>query len=150
MPLVVPGSKRLALLSLIAVLASPIGVAQSAPTDVPGVIAICAPVISEEYNGDKDRWGLCIAAVQEFLDAAGTPSAATDATVSDLVVALTELYQDNENCKLVETELPQAIEIAARRVTDEQQTARILEISATIADCQQFRTAAIVAQASPF
>jgi len=150
MPLFVFWSKPLALVSIAAVLASPVGVAQSAPTDVPGVTTICAPVISEEYNGDKDRWGACIAAVQEFLDAVGTPSAATDATVADLVVALTELYQDTPNCKLVETELPQAIEIAARRVTDEQQMAQILEISATIADCQQFRTAAIVAQASPF
>lgn len=150
MPLLVYGSKPLAILSVAAVLASPAGVAQSAPTDVAGVTAICAPVISEEYNGNKDRWGACINAVQEFLDAVGTPSAATDATVADLVVALTELYQDNRNCKLVETELPQAIEIAAHRVTDEQQMAQILEISATIADCQQFRTAAIVAQASPF
>ncbi|MDB5540894.1 MAG: hypothetical protein JWQ89_2621 [Devosia sp.] len=137
--------------SVAAVLGSSAAFAQTAPADIPGVISVCAPVIGEEYNGDKNRWGHCVSAVQAFLDAVGTPSAATDATVADLVAALTELYQDDlNNCKLVETELPQAIQLAAQRVTDEEQQAQIIEISATIADCARFTTAAIVNTASPF
>lgn len=143
-------AKKLAMLSMAALLVAPVGVSQGAATDIPGVLSVCAPVISEEYEGDKRRWGTCIASVQEFLDAIGTPDAATDATVTDLVVALTELYEDRENCKLVETELPEAIELAAHRVTDEEQELQILEISTTIAACEAFATAAIVAEASPF
>jgi len=119
--------------------------AQSAAPDIPGVIGVCAPVISEEYDGNKERWGQCVAAVQSFLDAIGTPAASTDATVADLVIALTELYQDDlKNCKEVETELPLAIRLAAERVTDEDQQAQIIEISTTIEDCAAFATAAIL------
>lgn len=118
--------------------------AQSSPPDIPGVMRVCTPVIGEEYDGDKDRWGQCIAAVQAFLDAIGTPQASTDATVADLVVALTELYRDDPLvCKQVETELPIAIRLAADRVTDEQQKIQIIEISVTIADCAAFATAGI-------
>jgi hypothetical protein len=151
MPRIALVFKGLAAVSLAAMIGTSGSLAQSAPTDIPGVISVCAPVISEQYDGDKDRWGTCVAAVQSFLDAIGTPSATTDATVADLVVALTELYEDDLlNCRLVETELPQAILLAAERVTDEEQEAQIIEISATIADCAQFATAAIVVRASEF
>ena len=150
MPLFVFQRRRVALGLLVAVLGSPLGSVQAATPDIPAVISVCAPVISEQYDGETERWGACVNAVKTFLDAVGAASSATDPTVADLVVALTELYQDDESCKLHETELPEAIEVAANRVTNKEQTAQILEISATIKDCQQFATAAIVAQASAF
>lgn len=136
-------SATFGLLTLAYVAGAP-SLAHAAPTDIPTVIDVCAPVISEEYDGNVDRWGQCVAAVKSFLDFIGTPQASTDATVGDLVVALTELYRDDVNlCKQVETELPEAILLAAERVTDEDQKATIIEISATIADCARLATAAI-------
>lgn len=136
---------NLAALSLVAALWSPAVLAQSAPSDIPGVLTICAPVISEEYNGDKDRWGECIAAVDGFLKGLGAPSEAANSTIADLVVALTELYQNDKRCKIEDTELPQAIELAAQLSTDPVQQAQIIEISDTIKACEQFTTAAITA-----
>jgi hypothetical protein len=117
--------------------------AQSAPSDIPGVMAICAPVVGEEYEGDRDRWGQCIAAVDGFLKGIGAPSAASNETIAELVAALVELYQDEKQCLIEETELPIAIETAAQLSTDGVQQAQIIEISATIKDCQVLVTAAI-------
>lgn len=150
MPLFVSKYRQAALGLLATAYLLPAGAVLAQPMDVAGVISICAPVISEQYDGDKDRWGTCMTAVTEFLDAIGAASVPTDPTVTDLVVALTELYRDDDSCRLNETELPEAIAIAAGRVTDDDQAAQILEISVTISECQQFATAAIVAQASPF
>lgn len=138
----------LAAVSLVAALWSPAVLAQSAPSDIPGVLAICAPVISEEYNGDKDRWGECVAAVDGFLEVIGAPSDAANSIIADLVVALTELYQNERKCIVEGTELPQAIELAAQLSTDPVQQAQIIEISATIKACEQFTTAAIPVPAS--
>lgn len=139
----------LAAISLAAALWSPAVLAQSTPDDIPAVMSVCAPVISEEYDGDRDRWGECMASVESFLKGVGAPSDATNALIADLVVALTELYQDDEMCPLEETELPLAIEIAAQLSTDDVQQAQIIEISATIRDCESFATAAIREEASP-
>lgn len=133
----------LAAVSFLAALWSPAVLAQSAPTDIPGVLSICAPVVGEQYEGDKDRWGMCIAAVDGFLKGIGAPSEAANETIAELVAALVELYQDEQQCLVEETELPIAIETAAQLSTDGVQQAQILEISATIKDCQVITTAAI-------
>lgn len=138
----------LAAVSFMAALWSPAVMAQSAPADIPGVMSTCTPVIGEEYDGNRDRWGQCIAAVDGFLKAIGAPSDDTNAIIADLVVALTELYQDEEQCLIEDTELPQAIELAAQKSTDDVQQAQILEISATIKDCERFTTAAVRVPAS--
>ena len=135
----------LAAVSFMAALWSPAALAQSAPTDIPGVMTICAPVVGEEYSGDKDRWGQCIAAVDGFLTGIGAPSETTNETIAELVAALVELYQDQNSCKIDVTELPIAIETAAQLSTDGVQQAQIIEISATIKDCQLITTAAIPA-----
>ena len=124
--------------------------AQSGPADIPGVLAICAPVIGEEYDGNDERWGQCVAAVDGFMDAIGAPSDAANPIIADLVVALTELYEDQKECELEETELPQAIELAAQHSTDPVQQAQIIEVAATIEDCEVFLTAAIPLRASDF
>lgn len=133
----------LAAVSFMAALWSPAALGQSAPSDIPGVMSICAPVVGEEYDGNKNRWGQCIAAVDGFLKAIGAPSEATNDTIAELVAALVELYQDQNACVIEDTELPIAIETAAQLSTDEVQQAQILEISATIKDCQIITTAAI-------
>lgn len=135
--------RSLAAASFMAALWSPAVLAQSAPTDIPGVMAICTPVIGEEYDGDKDRWGECIAAVAGFLKVIGAPSETSNETIAELVAALVELYQNEEGCIIDETELPIAIETAAQLSTDAVQQAQIIEISATIRDCQVLTTAAI-------
>lgn len=129
-------------LSLGVVLTSPAAMAQTAPTDIPGVLVVCAPVIAEEYEGNDIRWGQCVAAVDGFLTYIGAPSDDTNAVVADLVAELVKLYQELR-CPDEETELPQAIELAAQKTTDEVQVTQILEISATIKDCVAFATAAI-------
>lgn len=128
-------------LSLGAALVAP-AFAQSSPTDIPGVIGICAPVIGEEYTGDRDRWGECIAAVDGFMDHIGAPSEQADPIIADLVAALVELYEQ-QNCPEEDTELPIAIELAAQSSMDAVQQAQIIEISDTLKDCGQFATAAL-------
>ncbi|MBN9363318.1 MULTISPECIES: hypothetical protein [unclassified Devosia] len=133
----------LAAVSFMAALWSPAVLAQSAPADIPAVMSVCTPVVGEEYDGNKDRWGQCIAAVGDYLKGIGAPSEATNQTIADLVAALVELYRNDQACVVDETELPIAIETAAQLSTDGVQQAQILEISATIQDCQVITTAAI-------
>lgn len=139
-----------AVVSLLAALWSPAAIAQGAPSSIPGVMSICAPVIAEEYNGDRDRWLDCVNAVDGFLRGIGAPSDDANSVIADLVVALTELYENQIACPLEETELPQAIELAAQLSTDDVQQAQIIEISATIKDCARLTTAAIPVAASAF
>lgn len=123
--------------------AIPAGYAQSAaPTSIPGVLDICAPVVGEEYRGDRDRWGQCIAAVDGFLAGIGAPSEATDPVIVELVAELVKLYQE-QYCPEEDTELPIAIEVAAQLSTEAVQQAQIIEISDTIRDCGVFATAAL-------
>lgn len=129
-------------LALGATFLSPGAYAQSAPMDIPGVLGVCAPVIGEEYDGDRDRWGECIAAVDGFLGYIGAASEEADPIIADLVAALVELYEQ-QYCPEEETELPIAIELAAQMSTDAVQQAQIIEISDTLKDCGEFATAAL-------
>lgn len=123
--------------------------AQSSFVDVPSVMQVCTPVIDEQYDGNKRRWGTCIGAVDEFLRSVGAPSDQTDAVIADLVAQLVELYRPQPSCVEDETELPIAINTAAQLARDAIQQAQIIEISNTIKDCGVFSTAAIPADALP-
>ena len=125
------------------------GGAPASAQTVGDVIGTCAPIISEEYNGDTSRYGQCIAAVSDFLSAIGAPSGETNAQVVNLVVALTELYQDTDGCLTPQTELPQAISTAGNASTDAEQRAQILQVSATVASCQVDQTASIFDPSRP-
>jgi hypothetical protein len=127
----------------------PAAVAQSTPTDIDGVMAVCTPVIDEEYSGNHNRWGDCIAAVGAFLEYVGAPSDATNEVIADLVIALAELYRPDVVCIPAITELPQAIELAAQQSTDPDQRVQILQISTTIEECLDLETAVVVLPASP-
>lgn len=135
-------------LTMFAATAAPT-VAQSPPPTIPAVISICAPVIDEQYNGDDQRWGTCVAAVDEFTRFIGATSASADPIIADLVVALAELFQEVDACEPDQTELPEAIDLAAQRTLDVDTQVRIEEISFTIRECATFATAAIAVPASP-
>lgn len=133
--------------------------AQPAPGSIADVMAICTPVIAEQYAGDDSRYGFCIGAVQSFVTEIGAPSPEAGPALADLVVALVELYQFDDECLVYETELPVAIDVAAGVATDPEQVELIRAISQSIAACDDIQTAAIelpdfptdaIDQASPF
>jgi hypothetical protein len=115
--------------------------AQSGSIDA--VMQVCAPVIDQEYQGDVSRYGQCVQAVKSFVAVVGAPSDGTNQQVADLAVALTTLYQDLDKCLTPETELPEALDVAAAASNDEQQRAQIIEVRATIYSCEVGTTAAI-------
>lgn len=130
------------LLSLGAAFSASPSFAQNSPTSIVDVMGVCTPVVKEEYQSDRDRWGQCIAAVDSFMKYLGTPSEAANPTIADLVAELVKLYEQ-QYCPEEDTELPIAIEVAAQASTDKVQQAQIIEISATIKDCGEFATAAL-------
>jgi hypothetical protein len=135
-------SVSIAALSLGLAMASPQARAQSTPTDIPAVMGVCTPVIRDEYAGDRDQWGDCIAAVDAFLHHIGAASEQADPIIADLIAALVELYEP-QYCPEEDTELPIAIELAAQSTLDRLQQAQIIEISHTLKDCGRFATAAL-------
>jgi hypothetical protein len=100
-------------------------------------------VINREYNGDDTRRNECVNGVTAFLTGLGAPSAAVDPTISELVIALTELYQEDDGCTIANTELPEAIAAAAALMTDEATRADLIGISGQIDTCDFDATAAI-------
>jgi hypothetical protein len=116
------------------------------PTAIAEVIAICAPVIAEEYAGKTDRWNACINATQAYVNyVLGPPVQAENLaqTAADLVFELSKLYQDGEVCLENPTELPDAIAVALRFEMDDQQRALITSIADAMKACQAVETGAI-------
>jgi hypothetical protein len=117
------------------------------PSSIPEVIDLCAPIIAEEYQGNRDRWFECVQGTQDFVNLVlGPPTQTNDTaqTAADLVLELTKLYQDGDTCEEYETELPKAIEVALNFEMDEQQKELIQSISDSIAACQTLETGAIL------
>ena len=123
----------------------------AAPTSISQVIEICTPVIDEEYNGNDTHRGVCVTATQEFLTASvGPPATVADPnqTIADLVFELVKLYRDGDICKQYDTELPEAIALAATVINEPadanpSQKALIEQIAETIRACQTIDTGAI-------
>ena len=113
------------------------------PVDVAGVLDTCAPVVTAEYGGNRDRWGECGAAVAGYIGALDPDAPDTPQVIADLVVRLAELFDPGGDCVANPTELPDAIILAASLVRDAEQRAGIEEIAATIEDCVVQRTAAL-------
>lgn len=128
--------------------AAPWLAAQAAtPTTIQRVIEICSPVIGQEYSGDSYRWGQCVRATEDFINfVPGSPLAANrDRVSADLVFELAKLYQSKpEICARYETELPQAIDLAAKFTIDHEQKRLMHSVSAAIAQCERFETGSIV------
>ncbi|HWA17677.1 MAG TPA: hypothetical protein VG757_01660 [Devosia sp.] len=122
------------------------GSTAAVPASIPEVIDLCAPIIAEEYQGDRDRWFECVQGTQDFVNLIlGPPTLTNDTaqTAADLVLELSKLYQDGDICEQYETELPDAIEVALKFEMDEQQKELIQSISDSIAACQTLETGAI-------
>jgi hypothetical protein len=120
--------------------------ASAPPTTISDVLQGCAPVIKAEYEGDKSPWGNCVAVTQAFVDYVAGPPKAVDDTNSvsgDLAYELAKLYEDGDNCRNTETELPIAIQLASKLSTDAQQQKLINQIGLTISSCQKVETGSI-------
>src|SRR3569623_884233 len=74
--------------------------------DISPIMTICKDVIEREYKGDESRRNECVNGVTSFLKGLGAPAASVDPTISDLVVALTELYEEDPDSKIADTDLP--------------------------------------------
>jgi hypothetical protein len=120
-----------------------VGPTFSQSASVAGVMEICEPVIAQEYQGDVTRYGQCVDSVKAFVTTIGAPSDPTNQQVADLVVALANLYQTLDECVTPDTELPEALDVAAAASSDEEQKAQILEVRATIYSCEVGTTADI-------
>jgi hypothetical protein len=117
------------------------------PASIPEVIDLCAPIIAEEYQGDRDRWFECVQGTQDFVNLVLGPPAKTGdtaQTAADLVLELTKLYKDGDSCEQYETELPKAIDVALKFEMDQQQRELIQSISDSVAACQTLETGAIL------
>lgn len=117
-----------------------VGPSRFEPKSIAEVMEICGPVIAEQYQGEAARWGYCSAAVAGFLAGISEP---VDQQVADLTAELVELFQPGVGCTTHETELPEALHVAALKSPDAEQQVAIREIAATIRDCTPARTAAI-------
>ncbi len=111
-------------------------------SDIPGVVKNCELVAGAE--ADDSLRGICIGATQSYLDSlAGLDAVVVDQNVTDLVVALVPLAQDDEACNALDDEVAQAIRMASARVSDPEQVARLIEIADTVAACEPGGTAAL-------
>ncbi|WP_055048590.1 hypothetical protein [Devosia sp. A16] len=114
-----------------------------AQNTVDGVMTTCTDVINLQYEDDHSRDTQCITAVADFLTAIGAASNEADPQIADLVLKLLELYRDDQQCKIAETELPQAIETAAGKVLDGTVKVEYVQIVQQIQSCDFSTTAAI-------
>jgi hypothetical protein len=115
----------------------------AAPTTIPEVVALCAPIIAEEYQGKTDRWFQCVQGTQDFVNLVlGPPKQVADTgqVAADLVFQLSTLYRDGASCVEHETELPDAIAVALAFEVDTTQRELIESIAASIKDCQAIET----------
>lgn len=116
---------------------------------IPGVMTICTDVINLQYEGDRSRDLQCIGAVSDFLDAIGAASSEADPQIAELVIQLLELYREDPECKIADTELPEAIQTAASQVLDEEVKAEYLLIYDQLENCDFSPTAAIEPDPDP-
>jgi hypothetical protein len=118
--------------------------AQQTPSaDIQPTMDICKDVIDREYGGDQSRRNQCVDGVKEFLKGLGAASTGVDPTISELVVALTELYREDPDCMIKDTELAQAIREAAALLADKTILQDLLDIADQIDGCTFEPTAAL-------
>lgn len=108
------------------------------------VVSVCAEVVAAEKLEESQLRGQCIQATAAYLGSLrsnGTPPTVFDQSISDLVVALTELLFVPD-C-LPESEVAQAIALANAQVANPAQMAQIRLIYQTVVSCDFGITAAI-------
>jgi len=98
-------------------------------------------IVATGSDDDTSISGLCIAATEQLLDGLeGRDPAVVDQTITDLVVAIAPLVQD-ETCNAGDEEIAQAVRLAAAASSTPEQTARLIEIAETIEACEVSQTA---------
>lgn len=115
-----------------------------AALDVPYVVGQCELVAGQSEDSNSYD-GACISATQAFLDGLVGDPADVDASITNLVVAIAPLVQD-ETCNNADEEIAQAIRLASTRASDPEQVTRLIEIADTVAACVETDTAAIEAE----
>ena len=96
--------------------------------------------------------GTCVGPTQTYLTGlAGQelPAEQFSQALADYVIALAVLAQANDACNEVDSEIADAIRLAASFATDPVQRAGLIEIGDTIGSCTDFQTASIAPVASP-
>ena len=104
----------------------------------------CEIVAAAPEPGDPTD-GMCLAATQTFLTGlSGLPAASSDQSITNLVLALAPLAQDDGICNSVDDEIAAAIRLAAGSSSTPEQQLQLAEIADTVADdCATGATAAI-------
>ena len=90
--------------------------------------------------------GTCINSAQTYMNALvvqALPAEQFSQSLADYVIALAALAQANAECNLIDSEIAQAISLAASYAIDPDQGAQLVTIGETIGACENFATAAI-------
>lgn len=132
----------------------PAAAQDQASVDASGVIPSIDPSVRQceivaAENGEGPIAGACIAATKQLMDALqAVDDATSDQTITDFVVAIVPLIQD-EVCDAADDEIARAIRLAAAEASSAEQTARLVEIADTIEACDGAVTAEIVPDPDP-
>jgi hypothetical protein len=108
------------------------------------VVAQCELVAADSGTSAS---GQCVGSTQTFLDGlAAAEPAVRDQNITDLVVAIAPLVQDDV-CNAADEEVAQAIRLASTKASDPEQVKRLIEIADTVEACTSSATAAIEPEA---
>lgn len=119
-----------------------------AAINIPDVVKQCELVAAAE-EGSTGIAGACVGSTQTFIDGlTGRDSASVDQAITDLVVAIAPLVQD-ETCNWADEEIAQAIRLASTKASTPEQIAQLAEIADTVAACDNASTAEIAPEEIP-
>lgn len=108
------------------------------------VMEPCRVVAADPESGDP-AGGICVGATRTFLTGLdGLAVAESDQAITNLVVALTPLAQEDGVCNELDDEIAAAIRLASAAASTEAQQLQLAEIAQTITDdCATGTTAAV-------
>ena len=113
-------------------------------SDENGVITECQIVAQNQLSRNHSTDGVCIRTAVDYIAGfAGNKDPSLNDKITSLVVKLARIVQDSDGCDVVNTESAEASRSVQSYSTDGRQRARLIEIAATIDDCQTEVTAAI-------
>lgn len=102
---------------------------------VTDVVGQCE-IVAADAGGAASASGLCLTATESFLAALeGRDPAVIDQSLTDLVVAIAPLVQDDV-CNEADEEVAQAIRLASTMASTPEQIAQLADIADTVAACE--------------
>ncbi len=100
-------------------------------------------LVAADSGGGTSVSGVCLSSTQTFLDGlAGAEPAVLDQNITDLVVAIAPLVED-DICNAADEEIAQAVRLASTKASDPEQVGRLVAIAETVEACTNAATAAI-------